>query len=419
MTPWNFRRFREIARVVTGNTPTKRNPDNYGGVLPWVKPGDLGMLQPITATSETISETGRINARVLPKDTVLVCCIGSVGKVGIAGTEIACNQQINALVFGESVLPRFGYYFCLANKAMFESRAAKAVVPILNKGDFQELEMPVPPLTEQTRVVEILDRAFAVRWKREAADELIDGVRDRIFARACDNESTKIPISDILESCQYGSSEKADAGSDSVPVVRMNNVRSSGWIDLSDLKFIEREAADVPRFGVRAGDLLFNRTNSRELVGKTGLWLDEREAVYASYLIRLRTRRDLMLPEFLWAHLNSPSGKQALFQLARKAIGMANINARELGALQVPVVPIERQERFAAIVHRLRRILDLQRTSHRQITALFQTLMSRAFDGRLTAKWREAHARELSEEIAHQKRAVAAATRTALQEFRP
>jgi hypothetical protein len=96
-----------------------------------------------------------------------------------------------------------------------------------------------------------------------------------------------------------------------------------------------------------AGDLLFNRTNSKELVGKTGLWDGRFDAVAASYFIRLRVNRERIVPAYLWAFFNTSHMKRVLFQTARGAIGQANINAKELRAFPVAAPPLPLQTAFA------------------------------------------------------------------------
>jgi len=126
---WATVPFKEVAEIVTGNTPPKKDHDNYGPGIPWAKPPDLDGWDPITQTAETLSPKGQKLARILPEGTVMVCCIGSIGRVGIAGRTLASNQQINSLVFGPKVEPRFGYYYCRRIPQIFQAAARNAVVP--------------------------------------------------------------------------------------------------------------------------------------------------------------------------------------------------------------------------------------------------------------------------------------------------
>ena len=180
---WPMIPFSKVAEVVTGNTPPKKDSESYGPRIPWVKPPDLDAWHPITETEETLSEVGQRKARLLPPGTIMVCCIGSIGRVGIAGTNLATNQQINSLVFGPLVEPRFGYYYCRSIVHKFLAAARQAVVPILNKWNFEKLEMPLPALSEQRRIVKILDQADALRKKRAEADAKANCVLPALFIK--------------------------------------------------------------------------------------------------------------------------------------------------------------------------------------------------------------------------------------------
>jgi len=156
------------------------------------------------------------------------------------------------------------------------------------------------------------------------------------------------------------------------------------------------------------GDILFNRTNSRELVGKTGLWRGEMEAVPASYIIRIRVDRSIVLPEFIWAYMNCPFIKQLLLNKARRAIGMANINAKEVQSLPLILPDRDRQETFVEHIMLLERLRGQRNSTARAVDRLFETLLHRAFTGDLTAQWREAHMKELLEEMEQQAKALGA-----------
>ena len=103
----------EVGEIVTGNTPPKNNPANYGEKYPWVKPPNLGSDNPIYKTADSLSELGAMVARILPVGTTLVSCIGILGKVGFAGTALATNQQINSVVFYPQLVDsRYGFHYC-------------------------------------------------------------------------------------------------------------------------------------------------------------------------------------------------------------------------------------------------------------------------------------------------------------------
>ena len=160
---WLWTTVREAAEVTTGNTPPKSDRSNYGKFLPWVKPPQLDSDKPIIDTPEKLSEKGAKLARVLPKDSVLVSCIGLLGKVGFAGCELATNQQINALTFGKGVFPKYGYSYCKSKYFWdwLESIASATTVPIVNKERFSKTPIPIAPLDEQHQIVGKIEDLFA------------------------------------------------------------------------------------------------------------------------------------------------------------------------------------------------------------------------------------------------------------------
>lgn len=140
-------------------------------------------------------------------------------------------------------------------------------------------------------------------------------------------------------------------------MLRMNNLQSDGW-NLRDLKYIEFGSNELDRYRVVPGDLLFNRTNSKELVGKCEVFYEPGDWVFASYLIRVRLRRDAMLPQFASDFLNTSSGRLQIDRLSRQIIGMTNINAEELKEILLPMPSLVKQ-------HELVDAMDAARAARR------------------------------------------------------
>ena len=149
-------------------------------------------------------------------------------------------------------------------------------------------------------------------------------------------------IGALAEFIQYGISERANTDGAGVPMIRMNNLQPLGW-DLSDLKHIELEASALKKHRLEPGDILFNRTNSKELVGKCEVFNEPGDWVFASYLIRVRLDRLKALPEFVSAFLNTEAGRMQIDQVSRQIAGMSNVNAEELKELDVPLPPVSVQ----------------------------------------------------------------------------
>ena len=140
----------------------------------------------------------------------------------------------------------------------------------------------------------------------------------------------------IATKVQYGTSTLASSEPVGLPVLRMNNLQASGW-DLSDLKYVDLPAKEVARYRLNAGDIVFNRTNSKELVGKCEVFRESGDWLFASYLIRLAIDQGRALPEFVAAFLSTGAGRAQIDQLSRHIVGMSNINAQEIRSIKIPL----------------------------------------------------------------------------------
>lgn len=150
---------------------------------------------------------------------------------------------------------------------------------------------------------------------------------------------------------QYGTSERADATQNTgIPVLGMSNI-FEGRLKWENLKFINLPPAELEKYRLRKGDVLFNRTNSAELVGKSAVFDGARDAVFASYLVRLKVNEEVADPHFIAAYINSEGGRRFIEANMARAIGQVNISASTLMRMPVPVAPLTEQKRIIAILN--------------------------------------------------------------------
>lgn len=256
----------------------------------------------------------------------------------------------------------------------------------ITKDKLETIYIQTPPLADQERIADILDRAEALRAKRRAALALLDELTQSIFLDMFGDPVSNpkswrmIPLGSLLESATYGTSEKSAGGE--FPVLRMSNITYTGQLDLSDLKYMDVDVDKRDRLLVRKGDVLFNRTNSVDLVGKTCAYLLDKPMAYAGYLIRLRPNVH-NTAEYISAFLNSQYSKLVLRSMCKSIIGMANINAKEIQTMKVFEAPLEIQKVFSErldLVHEWARKLQRSLNSHDSLAAVLQ---HRAFRGKL------------------------------------
>lgn len=146
---------------------------------------------------------------------------------------------------------------------------------------------------------------------------------------------------------QYGLSVAAHSSPAGVPMLRMGNI-DEGRLSWKKLKFVHLSKADLDTYRLEVGDLLFNRTNSAELVGKTAVFDGAREAVFASYIVRFRLKRDVADPAFICHFINSDAGRAYIEANMARAVGQVNISASTMQRMQVPLPPLPEQKRIAA-----------------------------------------------------------------------
>ncbi|WP_291077555.1 MULTISPECIES: restriction endonuclease subunit S [unclassified Empedobacter] len=181
-TEWEVKRLREAGKVYTGSTPPTNNLKNYGEEYLFVSPADLGTNKYITNTNKKLSSIGFAISRKFPAKSVLFTCIGStIGKIGIATKELTSNQQINAIVPTNENDNEYIYYQLEINAPKIKLLAGEQAVPLINKSEFESIQIPLPPLPEQQKIAEVLstwDKAIQV------TDAIIKKLQDRNKALA-------------------------------------------------------------------------------------------------------------------------------------------------------------------------------------------------------------------------------------------
>ena len=185
-------------------------------------------------------------------------------------------------------------------------------------------------------------------------------------------------IDDVLEWSQYGTSQKSNDQKLGYPILGMPNLTNDGQIRLSPLAFVDLEPNEFQQLKLERGDIIFNRTNSTELVGKTARWNEPVDAVVASYLVRLRLKSSCN-PEYFAALLNTRHFKLLFQRRCKQAVGQSNISPTLLREFPICLPPMALQKKFAGLVA----ARDISRSTHvealRQAEHLFQTLLHDAF----------------------------------------
>ena len=262
-------------------------------------------------------------------------------------------------------------------------------------------QLSLPPIREQKRIADKLDavlaRVDACRERLDCLPGILKRFRQSVLTAATSGKLTdewrgecgfesdwaSVQLATVAEDFSYGTSAKSALTGD-VPVLRMGNIQS-GRLDWSSLAYTS-DAREIAKYKLAPGDVLFNRTNSPELVGKTAVYLGERAAVYAGYLIRVRCSATLN-PRYLSYCLESPEGRDYCWRVKSDGVSQSNINAKKLAAFVLPLPSADEQ---AEIVRRVESLFSwADRLEARYAAALAQverltpSLLAKAFRGEL------------------------------------
>ena len=193
-------------------------------------------------------------------------------------------------------------------------------------------------------------------------------------------------VEHLSQLIQYGTSVKASADASGIPVLRMGNIQD-GELDFSDLKYLPADDPDTRKTSLRDGDLLFNRTNSAELVGKSAVYKERHPpACFASYLIRVSFPLDVS-PDYICTFINSQQGKRYIAQVRNQQVGQANVNGTKLAAMPIPLPPVSEQRRIVAEVERRLSVVQQAESAVEANLAraerLRQSILKQAFSGQL------------------------------------
>lgn len=251
--------------------------------------------------------------------------------------------------------------------------------PTVNWKTLKELEFYLPDLEQQRKTSEILAAANETKEAYQdllvKTDELVKSQFIELFGTPKDNahEYPIGTISDVVCDVHYGTSKKAS--DDGVyTYLRMNNITYGGELDLTDIKHISIPQNELDGCLVKKGDVLFNRTNSRELVGKTCAFMLDEPMIIAGYIIRLRMNGKVC-PEYLSTFLNLDSSKKMLMAMAKGAVGQANINAKEVQAIEIVIPPLEVQQQFCHLVHQTDKSKFELKKAIENISELMKTIL--------------------------------------------
>ena len=304
-----------------------------------------------------------------------------IGRTMLLPEKTSVIGTMQYILPNEKVIPKYLYY--VIRYMHLEKYFTGATIPHIYFKDYKREEFNLCDLSEQEKIVSTLSKIEKIITHRkqqlEKLDLLVKARFVEMFGEPILNEKgwNMVTIGDIVTEVKYGTSKLAVEGG-KYPYLRMNNLTYDGHLDLTNLKMIDIPDSEIEKCIVHRGDVLFNRTNSIELVGKTCVFDKDEDMVIAGYIIRVRLK-SIMLPIVLSYFMNTDALKKKLRNMAKGAVNQANINAQEFKSINIYLPPIELQTQFADFVKQVDKSRVAVQKALDETQLLFDSLMQEYF----------------------------------------
>lgn len=424
---WIETELSHIAAWGSGGTPSRSNSEYYGGSIPWIKTGELGQRF-VLDTEETITELGLKNssAKLFPKGSVAVAMYGAtIGKTSILGIAASTNQACGVgIPFDDATSSEYLYHYLSSQKDAFIEAGKGGAQPNISQAIIKAWPIPLAPLPEQKRIADKLDavlaRVDACRDRLNRVPLILKRFRQSVLAAATSGRLTTDwrhiqsaeGISDnsingeqsgesqypndwtlgalgnyISDGPKNGLYKPSSAYGNGTNILRIDNFYDGSVTSWGALKRLSVSEDETHQFGLKNGDIVINRVNSIEYLGKCALIYDLTEnCVFESNMMRLRTSSEL-IPDFLKIVLCSPQGRVDLCANAKHAVNQASINQGDVRSFPIVLPPVAEQheivrrvETLFAFADRLEARLATARAATERLTP---ALLAKAFRGEL------------------------------------
>ena len=310
-------------------------------------------------------------------------------KAAVAPCKGICSGDITVIRAKEDkIIPEL-LPFVIQNDIFFDYAVGKSAGSLSPRVKWEHLanyEFNLPELDEQKKLAEVLWQIVATMesYKKLLAksDEMVKAKFVEMFGDPVANpKKWEIKtVKSISSDIRYGTSKPSNENGKYI-YLRMNNITSEGELDLKDIKYIDADDVELEKCSVRKGDILFNRTNSLELVGKTCVYKEEYPMIIAGYIIRIRLY-DFVNPIWFSIYFNTKYMKKVLRTLAKGAINQANISATELQQIELYIPPIELQNQFADFVKKSEESKAAIQASLDSLTKVYKKIIAENLGGR-------------------------------------
>lgn len=406
---WGWKKVKEVClKITSGGTPLRKNLAYYNGNIPWVKSGDLNDNY-LSHTQETITEEGLTNssAKIFPKGTVLIALYGAtIGKTAILNIEAATNQACCGLIVNErKILNKYLFYFLRSRINEYKKSGFGGAQDNISQGLIKKTEIPIPfpnntkkSLEVQQVIVKKLDAFFKeydiLKEEKQKAKEKRELIYPSALFKLLEKYRNKNKIK-IGELVNNGSILEIKSGFPSgkhtregeLIHIRPMNINLKGRLDLSKCKYVNPDPDKKETYKLRKGDIIFNNTNSPELVGKTMCFNSDANCLYSNHMTRIRVDKEKINPNYLAIYLHN-LWRQGFFKIiCRSHVSQASVNNSMLKDVEIILPSIKEQDKIVEQMNNISKPMSMITKESisiiKNIESLPHSVLTKAFQGEL------------------------------------
>ena len=340
----------EIGTIITGNTPSRKIKEYYeSNDIMFIKPGDIEekYITNLKKSEDYISEKARNKARILPKGTVLVTCIGTIGKVGILENEATCNQQINAIIPNDMIISKYLAYLIKSKQKILQLKANAPVVPIINKTDFSKIEINICDREEQKKIVKKLDLTKKIiDIRKKQIEELRNFIKSQFVEMfgepLISNNYGRITLDKLIRVSQGLQ----------IPIEKRKNEKGNNSYKYITIQYLngskKEEYIENPNERVICSkdDVLMTRT------GNTGQVITNVEGVFHNNFFKMDYDRKRINKEFLIKYFENESVYKDIIRRATTST-IPDLSHSQFYKMSIDLPPINLQNQFSEIVKQI------------------------------------------------------------------
>ena len=418
MTAWPMVELGNVAELRGGATPRRDNATYWGGDIPWLTPTDLPArgagIADVDDTADSITDAGlaSCSARVLPPLTVMFSSRASIGKIGIATAPLTTNQGFINLIPHRGLESRYLAWCLHFHADRIADLAGSTTFKEVSKSTLKRFRIPFPSLSEQRRIVEVLDQADSLRHLRAEAETKADRILPALLVRALGSPAN---WGSDPSCCPLG--EFVDPMSGATPSKKTERFWSGDvpWVSPKDMKrdFLSESQDHVSQAALDETNLSLVKQGNTLIVVRGMILARDIPVAINRNPVTINQDMKALIPKtkeitgaYIWATLRL--AKQKLQMLVRTAgHGTRKLDTPDLMQFPIPLPNPGRLKQVASLVEHHRLMIERRQNSKRLLDRVFAITLNKAFDGSLTASWRDRHVEEIFREMKRSERAAA------------